>query len=74
MTFFEQGPEGNIRLQLMVAICGCFFVFFLCVPQLLFEGCLELQPELVVTRYWISGFHIGSSVDFGQYIGLLDTI
>ena len=33
----------------------------------LLEGCLELQPELGVTRCWIFGLHIGSHVDFGQY-------
>ena len=50
----------------MVAICSCHFAF-LRVALLLFEGCLELQPELDVTRYWIVGLHIGSPVDFGQY-------
>ena len=59
--------------SLMVAICSCFFAF-LCVAQLLLEGCLELQPELGVTRCWISGLHTGSSVGFGHYIVLLDTI
>ena len=73
MEFLRTRPGRETSVcSLMVAVCS--FFAFLRVAQLLLEGCLELQPELGVTTCWISGFFIGSSVDFGQYIGLLDTI
>ena len=44
------------------------FFAFLHVALLLLEGCLELKPEFGDTRCWIFVLHIGSPVDFGQYM------
>ena len=68
MDFLRTRPGRQTSVcSLMVAICSCFYFSFLRVALLLLEGCLGLQPELGVTRYWIFGLHIGSRVDFGQY-------
>ena len=52
--------------------CHCHFAI-LRLARLFFDSCFDLQPEHTVTRCRISGLHIGSSVTFGQDIGLLDS-
>ena len=60
----HKARKEKIRLQFDGG--NLFFVFFafLRVSQLLFEGCLELQPELSVTTCWISGLRAGRCVEF----------
>ena len=60
-----QFDAGNLKL---------LFAFIHVALMLLDSYLTELQPELGVTRCWIFALHIGGRVDFGQCIGLLDTV
>ena len=55
-TFFEQGPEGQHRMQFDVGNVKLLFAFIYVALLLLDSYLTELQPELGVTRCWIFDF------------------